>query len=366
MIEGNKLPGKGAIRLAGTAMFLLGGSIGIIAVVQLFDFLGDSIDLNNIIKSVIICISGLLFAFVFMLSTPPLIRSIYKSVYNLEMKLSTYTSKDVTASIIGLVIGLLIAFLLTDLIKLIPLKAISTIIIIITYLTLALLGIRLGIKYVGEIIIINKNNDSFANLSRDDGIKYKILDSSVIIDGRILDLVRTGFLDGTFIVPKFIVAQLKNVSENSDLLKRNRGRRGLDILASLQREENLTIIISDIDYDNINDIDTKILKLAEQFSAKVITNDYNLNKIASVVNVQVLNINELSNAIKPVALPGEVMRINIVKQGKEHGQGIGFLEDGTMIVIENGGDFIGKTVDVTVTTALQTNAGRMIFTRIEQ
>lgn len=355
-------PGKKATRFACLIAAIIGGTIGWLIIQQLFDFLGDDISLDIYIKLGIIAFSALFFAVMFWLSTPSLLRWLYQTGSKIEHRLSGYTSKEITSGTIGLVIGLLISFLLTSLIQLIPIYSLSTLLIILSYLVFSIVGVRLGIKYIGEIIIVNKTTkgDNSSMLQE----SFKILDSSVIIDGRILDLVRTGFLEGPFMIPVFVINQLKSVAENPDILKRNRGRRGLDIITSLQNEDNIKVVISETDYADIVEIDTKILKLAEQYKANIITNDYNLNKLASVVKVNVLNINELSNAIKPVALPGESMAVNIVKPGKEHGQGIGFLDDGTMIVVENGGDFVGKTVQATVTTSLQTNAGRMIFTRI--
>jgi uncharacterized protein YacL len=345
--------------------FLLGVSVATVIVHYILEnhnvsFLEDLDERTAFyVKLGIYFVSSIFFGLIFCLSTPFVVRWAYKIGSKFERTLSGYTSKEITSGTIGLILGLVIAFLLSDLIKQIPIEPFATVLNVITYLIFGFMGIRLGINYIGEIIIVNKKGSKDIITEN-----YKILDSSVIIDGRILELVRTGFLEGPFIIPVFVINQLKNVAENTDVLKRNRGRRGLDIINSLKSEEGISVIISDTDYPDISEIDTKILKLAQQFNAKVITNDYNLNKLATVMQVSVLNINELSNAIKPVALPGETMRVNIVKPGKEHGQGIGFLEDGTMIVVENGGDYIGKEMDVTVTTSLQTNAGRMIFTRI--
>lgn len=347
--------------------FFLGASLGIVLSYQILGnydipfFNGLEENVKFFISIGIYLVSSLFFGLVFLFSTPPVLKWVFKVGNRVESTLSEYTSKEITSGTIGLILGLIVAFLISDLIKLIPVWPLATVVSVITYLLFAFMGTRLGIKYIGEIIIVNKRDTRQATIS---GENYKILDSSVIIDGRILDLVRTGFLDGTFIIPVFILNQLKNISENPDILKRNRGRRGLDIIHSLKSEESVKTIICETDFPDINDIDTKILKLAEQFRAKVITNDYNLNKLATVMKVTVLNINELANAIKPIALPGEKMTISIVKPGKEYGQGIGYLEDGTMIVVENGAEHIGKTMEVTVTTTLQTNAGRMIFTRI--
>ena len=192
---------------------------------------------------------------------------------------------------------------------------------------------------------------------------YKVLDTSSIIDGRIMDVAQTGFLEGIFIVPGFVVAELQRIADSSDSLKRNRGRRGLDILNKMQKDPGITIRIYDQDFEELNDVDTKIVRLAKVLGAKVITNDFNLNKVAELYGVPVLNINELANAIKPIILPGEEVVIQVIKDGKELGQGIAYLEDGTMIVVDGGRQYIGEEITVTVTSVLQTAAGRMIFAK---
>lgn len=192
---------------------------------------------------------------------------------------------------------------------------------------------------------------------------FKILDTSAIIDGRIADLCKTGFLEGVLIVPNFVVGELQKIADSADTLRRNRGRRGLDLLNKMQKENQIAIKIFDRDYGEINEVDTKLLKLAREMDAKVITNDFNLNKVAELYGVQVLNINELSNAIKPLVLPGEEMTVHVLRDGKEYGQGIGYLDDGTMIVVEGGRNYIGLDIEVLVTSVLQTSAGRMIFAK---
>ncbi|HBR34028.1 MAG TPA: PIN domain nuclease [Firmicutes bacterium] len=192
---------------------------------------------------------------------------------------------------------------------------------------------------------------------------YKVLDTSSIIDGRIMDVAQTGFMEGIFVVPGFVVAELQRIADSSDSLKRNRGRRGLDILNKMQKDASVTIRIYDQDFEELNDVDTKIVRLAKVLGAKVITNDYNLNKVAELYGVHVLNINELANAIKPVVLPGEEIVIQVIKDGKELGQGVAYLEDGTMIVVDGGRQYIGEEIMVTVTSVLQTAAGRMIFAK---
>ncbi|HHU82908.1 MAG TPA: TRAM domain-containing protein [Firmicutes bacterium] len=192
---------------------------------------------------------------------------------------------------------------------------------------------------------------------------YKLLDTSAVIDGRIADICRTGFLEGNLIVPGFVLAELQKIADSSDSLKRNRGRRGLDILNKMQKEPNISIRIYDKDFEELADVDIKIVRLAKLMEARVITNDFNLNKVAELYGVPVLNINELANAIKPVALPGEEILVHVIKDGKEHGQGIAYLEDGTMIVVDGGRRYIGEEIHVTVTSVLQTAAGRMIFAK---
>lgn len=192
---------------------------------------------------------------------------------------------------------------------------------------------------------------------------YKVLDTSAIIDGRIADLCETGFLEGTLIVPGFVLAELQRIADSSDSLKRNRGRRGLDILNRMQKDPKVSVKIFDKDFDDLTEVDTKIVRLARMLEAKVVTNDFNLNKVSELYGVSVLNINELSNAIKPVVLPGEEMDVHVIKDGKEYGQGVAYLEDGTMIVVDGGKQYMGEEITVIVTSVLQTAAGRMIFAK---
>ncbi len=194
-------------------------------------------------------------------------------------------------------------------------------------------------------------------------ISPKILDTSVIIDGRIADITKSGFLEGELIVPGFVLEELQHIADSSDVLKRNRGRRGLDILNKIQKEPYTSVRIVEQDYGDINEVDTKLVKLAKDMGGKVVTNDYNLNKVCELQGVPVLNINELANSVKPVVLPGEELKVQVIKDGKEQGQGVGYLDDGTMIVVDSGRRFIGQTVTVLVTSVLQTAAGRMIFAK---
>src|SRR5687767_9551421 len=193
--------------------------------------------------------------------------------------------------------------------------------------------------------------------------RYRILDTSVIIDGRIADICETGFLDGTLVVPQFVLKELQQVADSADSLRRNRGRRGLDILQRIQKMAGVEVIISDADFPSVKEVDLKLIELAKSLQGKIVTNDFNLNKVAQLRGVSVLNINELANSLKPVVLPGETMKVFIIKEGKEYNQGVAYLDDGTMVVVDNARPVIGKTIDVVVTSVLQTTAGKMIFGR---
>ena len=198
------------------------------------------------------------------------------------------------------------------------------------------------------------------------GRSYKVLDTSVIIDGRINDICNTAFIDGTLIVPQFVLKELQFIADSSDPIKRQRGRRGLEVLDHLQKSSQVSIVISEIDFPDVKDVDSKLIEFAKHQDAKIITNDFNLNKVASLQGIPVLNINELASALKPVVLPGEIIRAFILKEGKEKDQGIAYLDDGTMVVVDNSRKMIGQTVDVTVTSVLQTTVGKMIFGRYNE
>jgi uncharacterized protein YacL len=194
-----------------------------------------------------------------------------------------------------------------------------------------------------------------------------ILDTSVIIDGRVADIAETGFLAGTLVIPQFVLRELQQIADSADSIKRNRGRRGLDILQRLQKKKGgYEILISEADFPDVREVDHKLIELAKQLEAKIVTNDFNLNKVAQLRGVSVLNINELANALKPVVLPGEIMRVFVLKEGKEYNQGVAYLDDGTMVVVDNARRMIGKNIDVSVTSVLQTTAGKMIFGRFNE
>src|SRR4051794_12719557 len=207
-----------------------------------------------------------------------------------------------------------------------------------------------------------------AGLFRDVGPtkRYRILDTSVIIDGRIADVCETGFLDGIVVIPQFVLRELQLVADSSDSLKRNRGRRGLDVLQRIQKMATVTVQIVEDDFPSVREVDLKLIELAKLYEAKIVTNDFNLNKVAQLQGVEVLNINELANALKPIVLPGELMKVFILKEGKEYNQGVAYLDDGTMVVVDNARKAIGKTIEISVTSVLQTTAGKMIFGKFDE
>ena len=225
--------------------------------------------------------------------------------------------------------------------------------------------------YLGATVALRRRSDLdgltaklFSRGSK--GELDKVLDTSVIIDGRIADICDTGFVDGTLIVPQFVLRELQQVADSADALKRNRGKRGFDVLQRLQRNPKVTVKIDDLDFPKIGEVDRKLIEVAKLLGGKVLTNDYNLNKVSELSGVPVLNINELANSLKPVVLPGELMQVRVLKEGKEAGQGVGYLDDGTMVVVDHGKKYLGQIVDVMVTSVLQTTAGRMIFTRLRE
>ncbi|MGB0909687.1 MAG: PIN/TRAM domain-containing protein [Nitrospirales bacterium] len=240
---------------------------------------------------------------------------------------------------------------------------------LIALLTLPYLGLIIGMRFGKEgaaMVAVEGQDHTETQESNEADFTLKLLDTSVIIDGRISDLCDTGFIEGTLVVPQFILLELQHISDSSDGLKRARGRRGLDILNAMQKMANIKINIVEDDFPHVKEVDTKLVELAKKIDAKILTNDLNLNKVARLQGVNVLNINELCNALKPVVLPGETLKVFVLKEGKEAGQGIAYLDDGTMVVVDHAKRAIGKNVDVLVTSVLQTSAGRMIFTRLKE
>ena len=309
-----------------------------------------------------------------------------RSTKNFEKSLQTRSTPELIAGSIGLIIGLIIAFLISSgPIAMIPFAGVNTVLSIVIYIVFGYLGITIAVKRKDDFLSMilkrlekkprdvdgSREKDKGKEKHKDDAkivnvisaIQPKILDTSVIIDGRIADIVKTGFIEGPLVIPTFVLDELRHISDSSDALKRNRGRRGLDILNRIQNEAVVLVEISERDFDDLNEVDSKLIRLAQVMNGKVMTNDYNLNKVAEIQRVPVLNINDLANAVKVVVIPGEEMFVQVIKEGKEQFQGIGYLDDGTMIVVEGGKKLIGETLNVVVTSVLQTAAGRMIFAK---
>lgn len=324
---------------------------------------------HNIFSKIIFyVISIIFFGLLMFLVSPIMNKYINDGIEKIEKNIQKVPANEILYGTAGAIIGLIISYLIVSLFA--HLNIVGLMIAIVVDVLMAIFGADVAIRKREDIYgIFNtfKKNSGGTRDRKEKSISKgepKVLDTSVIIDGRIFDLCQTGFIEGSLIIPNFVLEELRHIADSSDSLKRNRGRRGLDILNKIQKElTNIDVQIYEKDFPQISEVDSKLLKLAQVINGKVITNDYNLNKVAEFQGVPVLNINELANAIKPVVLPGEEMRIQIVKDGKEAGQGVAYLDDGTMIVVEGGRRFIGETKDVVVTSVLQTAAGRMIFAR---
>jgi len=318
------------------------------------------------VKWALIGLLGIILGLIGYAIAPYLINMVIASTKWIEQKLQKTPIQDIISGVIGLIFGLIIANLLGVSIYRLPL--VGPYLSILASLICAYLGWSVGTKKREDLVSFF-NNLKFSTkekgLPKHDIEKqhYKILDTSVIIDGRIADICKSGFIEGTLLIPSFVLEELRHIADSSDALKRNRGRRGLDILNKIRKELDIMVKIYEKDYEDITEVDSKLVKLSQELNAQVITNDYNLNKVAELQGIKVLNINELANALKPIVLPGEEMNVQVIKDGKEMGQGIGYLDDGTMIVVENGRKYIGQTISVLVTSVLQTAAGRMIFAK---
>jgi len=284
-------------------------------------------------------------------------------VIKLEQELRKMSVRTIVGGVIGCVIGLVIAFMLAYglnfVSKIRENQAIVPWIYAIMTMALGYLGLVLGARKVEELY-----QAGIMAAKKEDG-ETRILDTSVIIDGRIADICETGFMEGTLVVPRFVLDELQYIADSSDPTKRSRGRRGLDILNRMQKMPDIKIVISDQDFPRVKGVDAKLVALAQATGSKIITNDFNLNKVAELQGIKILNVNDLANALKPVVLPGESMTVKVIKEGKEPGQGVGYLDDGTMIIIDNGQRYIGHSIEVVVTSVLQTTAGRMIFTEVK-
>jgi uncharacterized protein YacL len=357
LIEGVIMSTEFIFRMVGMVLFgILGGLWG-------FQFggtdFGESLRYSLII-GLIAALAGLVLTPYFTTRPARVIRG----------KLSRLSAETLFAGLTGLVVGLLTAALLAFPLSLLP-QPLGQILPFVGVLAFSWLGVSLFVMRQGDIMGLfgtlsgrggeSGSSSSWTNLNR-----TILLDTSVIIDGRVADIAKTGFLPGTLLIPRFVLNELQYIADSPDGLRRQRGRRGMEVLAELQKLPNILVRISDINAEGVREVDDKLVVLARQLRCPILTNDYNLNRVAELQGVTILNINELANAVKSVVLPSERMNLNIFQEGKEFGQGVGYMDDGTMVVVENGHDYIGEYKDVVVTKVLQTAAGRMIFARVEE
>jgi uncharacterized protein YacL len=345
------------LRIIGMFIIGLGGS-----------YWGYNIFIANEEEAVVnAVIFGLVGALAGLIITPYITTRPLRAIRSLLGRLS---AESLFAGMTGLVVGLLIAALLGFPLSLLP-APFGEILPFLGVLIFSYFGVSLFVMRQGDIMGLlstlsgrageSGSSSSWTNLNR-----TILLDTSVIIDGRVADVARTGFLPGTLLIPRFVLNELQYVADSPDGLRRQRGRRGMEVLAELQKLPNILVRISDINVEGVREVDDKLVILAKQLKCPVLTNDYNLNRVAELQGVTILNINELANAVKSVVLPGEIMHINVIQEGKETSQGVGYMDDGTMVVVENGKDYIGEYRDVHITKVLQTAAGRMIFARVEE
>lgn len=343
--------------------------IGIALGLTLFFFLENTTDIfpGGIVAMTVLAISTIIvFGIIFSLLAPIFIHIGLSITAKIEKEFSQFKTVDILTSSLGGIIGLIIAYFIGTIVQKIPVVGVP--ISAFFYIFMLYLGIKISLKRKEDILSLFVPSNWPATKNKDQSmiaetVRPKILDTSVIIDGRIADIAKTGFIEGKLIVPSFVLEELRHIADSSDDLKRTKGRRGLDILNSMQAELKLQFEITEKDFDTVKEVDMKLLKLAEELGGIVLTNDFNLNKVAKFQGVKVLNINELSNAVKPIFLPGEVLDVTVIKEGKEMNQGVAYLEDGTMIVVEGAKKMVGMQKTVIVTSVLQTAAGRMIFAK---
>ena len=282
----------------------------------------------------------------------------------LEFVMRRFSVRNLSAAVFGLIFGFFMAWIVTSVLKLIPMSVeLFSSLQIIMILIFCYLGMVIAMRGKDEFNLIVPYVKFVRQDEHEDII---LLDTSVIIDGRIADILQTRFVEGRIVIPRFVLRELQQIADSGDSLKRNRGRRGLDILNKIQKDSHLNVRINEEDFPEIKDVDAKLVKLGQLVGGRVVTNDFNLNKIAELQGVTVLNINELANALRPIVLPGEMMEVRISKEGKEYNQGVGYLDDGTMVVVDNTRQMIGQVIKVAVTSVLQTSAGRMIFAKFEE
>jgi uncharacterized protein YacL len=343
-------------RLIGMVVFgALGAYLGII--------IGNSTGQSPELAGLLVCLVGIMFG---LIMTPYFTTRPVRYVRRVLLSVSTQT---LASGLTGLVVGLIIAALLTFPLSLLP-QPFGKILPFVAVLLFGYLGVAVFVMRQADLFSIfriasNKSGEEVST-SGQPASRTVLLDTSVIIDGRIADIARTGFLVGTLLIPRFVLNELQFIADSSDSLRRQRGRRGIEVISQLQKDTSTPLRISDMDVEGVREVDDKLVVLARQLRCPILTNDYNLNRIAELQGVSVLNVNELANAVKLVFLPGESLEVNVIQEGKESGQGVGYLDDGTMVVVEDGRSFLNKKINVTVTKVLQTAAGRMIFARMEK
>ncbi len=290
-------------------------------------------------------------------------------IIGIEYVSHSLSTRALVAALFGLAIGLALGGLISMALSTFDIPQVKGYLPIVKAVVFHVMGFACALFFVinnEDISVFDKIAPSRGEEGKESGISYKILDTSVIIDGRIADICDTDFIEGILVIPNFVLNELQMIADSADSIKRNRGRRGLDILNKMQKDQSIMVKISDMDFPEISEVDSKLVKLAKVMKARIITNDFNLNKVAEFHGVKVLNINQLSNALKPIVLPGEEMHVSLLKEGKDPNQAIGYLDDGTMVVVENGRKRLNSDVEVTVTSVLQTTAGRMIFARLKE
>jgi uncharacterized protein YacL len=355
--------GDGMLKRIVQACFLItGGTLGILLIPELLTLMKME-GIPIISNSYVVAILG---AIIFYLITFWAVDYVLEFVKWAEDSLVKIPVTDVIFGSIGLIFGLLVAYLIGFALNAVQVPILNAVAPILLTLLFGYLGFQVGFKKRDELLNLfsrgkRKNDEEEVEATVKNSLK--ILDTSVIIDGRVADICQTGFLEGTIVIPQFVLEELQHIADSSDVLKRNRGRRGLDILNRIQKELAIKVEIYEGDFEEIQEVDSKLVKLAKVTNGMLVTNDFNLNKVCELQNVSVLNINDLANAVKPVVLPGEELMVQVIKDGKEYHQGVAYLDDGTMIVVEEGREYIGKRIEVLVTSVLQTSAGRMIFAK---
>ncbi len=343
-------------RIIGMVVFAIAGA-------YFGSYLGSNIGQSPEITGFLFCMLGILIGLIL---TPYFTTRPMRLIRRTLLSVSTQT---LASGLTGLVVGLIIAALLTFPLSLLPAPLGK----VLPFVGVLLFG------YLGMVVFVMRQTDLFSLFRMAPGhsseespsanqpsYRTVLLDTSVIIDGRIADIARTGFLVGTLLIPRFVLNELQFIADSSDNLRRQRGRRGIEVISQLQKDTSTPLRISDMDVEGVREVDDKLVVLARQLKCPILTNDYNLNRIAELQGVSVLNVNELANAVKLVFLPGESIEVNVIQEGKEAGQGVGYLDDGTMVVVEDGRNHLNKKINVTVTKVLQTAAGRMIFARLEK